>query len=100
MTPEFKKLWVEALRSGKYQQTKNVLRNDKGFCCVGVALDLVDSKGWGKEISISEFGLNEALGLTGEQLHDLANRNDGLLDKYEPQTFAQIADHIEGLPTS
>lgn len=33
--------WVEALRSGKYKQGKNVLRSaDDCFCCLGVACDL------------------------------------------------------------
>ena len=32
--------WVAALRSGDYDQTKSFLRDDKGFCCLGVACDL------------------------------------------------------------
>ena len=28
--------WVAALRSGDYKQTNSQLRNDKGFCCLGV----------------------------------------------------------------
>lgn len=31
---------VEALRSGKYKQTKEVLRDKNGFCCLGVACDI------------------------------------------------------------
>lgn len=34
------KIWVEALRSGKYTQSREALQNDKGFCCLGVACDL------------------------------------------------------------
>ena len=47
MLNENAKLWIKALRSGKYNQTKGALRrpdgsNDKGvsFCCLGVACDL------------------------------------------------------------
>ena len=36
--------WVEALRSGKYQQTRNALRNGNSFCCLGVACDLYASE--------------------------------------------------------
>ena len=31
---------VEALRSGEYQQTKYRLRDENGFCCLGVACDV------------------------------------------------------------
>jgi len=33
--------WVEALLSGKYHQTKAVLRNESGYCCLGVLCDIV-----------------------------------------------------------
>ena len=32
--------WVAALRSGKYPQTRGALRDDRGYCCLGVACDL------------------------------------------------------------
>ena len=36
-----RKLWVEALRSGKYKQTKEALkRKTGGMCCLGVLCDL------------------------------------------------------------
>lgn len=37
--PELKQIWVDALRSGDYKQTKGTLHNldDGGFCCIGVA---------------------------------------------------------------
>ena len=34
--------WLEALRSGKYKQTKNTLRTPEGFCCLGVLCDIHD----------------------------------------------------------
>jgi hypothetical protein len=36
---ELKRVWVEALRSGKYKQTQGTLHNlnTGGFCCLGVA---------------------------------------------------------------
>jgi hypothetical protein len=39
---ELKRVWVEALRSGKYKQTKGTLHNlnNGGFCCLGVAADV------------------------------------------------------------
>lgn len=41
MNPEIKARWVEALRSGKYQQGAHRLRNQYDlFCCLGVLCDL------------------------------------------------------------
>lgn len=40
MKPEIKQAWIEALRSGNYQQTTKVLRDDTGFCCLGVLCEL------------------------------------------------------------
>lgn len=40
MNEERKKEWVEALRSGEYEQTRNWLRTTDGHCCLGVACDL------------------------------------------------------------
>jgi hypothetical protein len=45
--PEVRKRWLDALRSGKYQQAKTVLRteNDR-YCCLGVLCEIVDPEGW------------------------------------------------------
>ena len=40
MNPQIKQKWVSALRSGEYQQGRNYLRTDNGFCCLGVLCDL------------------------------------------------------------
>lgn len=32
--------WIKTLRSGKYNQTKDVLQNEDGYCCLGVACRL------------------------------------------------------------
>lgn len=32
--------WADALESGEYGQTNNVLRNNSGFCCLGVLCEL------------------------------------------------------------
>jgi len=38
--------WLAALRSGDYKQGRGALRRRTGFCCIGVAADLVDPDGW------------------------------------------------------
>lgn len=34
---EFAQKWVDALRSGEYEQCKDSLHNGVGYCCLGVA---------------------------------------------------------------
>lgn len=40
MKARVKRLWLKALRSGKYQQGKNQLRNGDRFCCLGVLCEV------------------------------------------------------------
>jgi hypothetical protein len=40
MNPEVKKKWIDALRSGWYDQGSEKLRSDQGYCCLGVLCDL------------------------------------------------------------
>ena len=40
MDQTIKQAWVQALRSGEYRQTKTVLHDGAGFCCLGVLCDL------------------------------------------------------------
>ena len=44
---DIKEKWLEALRSGRYRQGKNCLRNlyDE-YCCIGVLLDVIDPTRW------------------------------------------------------
>jgi hypothetical protein len=50
MNSQVKEKWVNALRSGEYQQGAGKLRNSDGFCCLGVLCDLYSqepfTKGW------------------------------------------------------
>lgn len=32
--------WINALRSGDYSQTTQVLKNERGYCCLGVATEI------------------------------------------------------------
>jgi hypothetical protein len=101
VTDAIKARWVEALRSGRYQQGTGLLRKDDAYCCLGVLCDLVEPENWERYPS----------GTYGQRVHDgnnllpghiasltkidqnsqwdLANMND------RGKTFAEIADHIE-----
>ena len=66
---EARKIWVEALRSGKYKQGYGRLRvsmehmqSEDGFCCLGVACDLYQQHeetylGWKKNDVQEEGGI-------------------------------------------
>ncbi len=40
MNQQVKQKWVDALKSGDYQQTRATLKDQSGFCCLGVLCDL------------------------------------------------------------
>jgi len=63
MNPIVKHKWLEALRSGEYEQTRGKLKDDKGFCCLGVLCDL-HSKETGNEWE-TLFDVEVYLGIGG-----------------------------------
>lgn len=40
MRKEIKKLWIEALDSGDYPKTTGRLKDEEGYCCLGVLCEL------------------------------------------------------------
>lgn len=48
MIPKVKERWLEALRGGAYKQTQGVLRDEYGFCCLGVLCDILKDDGVGE----------------------------------------------------
>lgn len=102
------KRWIEALRSGEYQQAQDALRvldefdEDEGsycYCCLGVACQISGLGDWndrdqyrdGKGLADCYLPPEVAdyFGLTHEEQHTLAEMNDGGSD------FGTIADFIE-----
>lgn len=104
MNPEVKKLWIEALRSGNYEQTRFLLRDKRGYCCLGVLCDLHPDVDWiisTPGIAFYPFGVEERdlgnlpdkaslwSGLTNEQKNILMDMNDN------GNSFEEIADYVE-----
>lgn len=114
------KAWIEALRSGKFEQTQGWLRNHEGYCCLGVACELALEAGIIEE---SYFDDNsEYASYDGEdtELPEVVAEWLGLTNpagRYEPETpdpdvecwgltwdndkgktFDEIADIIENQP--
>lgn len=99
MTPEDKKKWVDALRSGKYVQGHGCLRSDDQYCCLGVALDVLHPEKWRKvqnrwrdvdrdDDQLLSDATIEIIGFSDDQ-GTLAEMND------DGTPFAEIADWIE-----
>lgn len=91
--------WIEALRSGRYSQGIGKLRDGDRFCCLGVACDIFDPKGWGGDIYLygKEIGMSyppdkisDLLGLSMDAQEFLSIMNDA-----EGKNFAEIASWIE-----
>ena len=108
---EWRRKWVEALRSGEYKQKAGTLRYRDGFCCLGVLCDISKTGEWVKEGGDWRYeGLHssdrETLPKSLQQLVGLRNvtgrisRNEGLtvMNDTTGCSFAEIADLIEAEP--
>ncbi|SRR6266851_385778 len=99
MNADIKEKWVAALRSGKYQQTREgYLQKDGRFCCLGVLCDLLDPAKWATEhgdtrwdgnISMLPGHVSERTAIAAHIPSELITMND------TDQSFAEIADWIE-----
>ena len=95
---EVYRIWIEALRSGKYRQAQYKLKSDEGYCCLGVLCDLARNDGgpeWSEGLYRRLDGqlphqMARFMGLTQGDQNRLADLNDK-----SRATFAQIADYIE-----
>lgn len=107
-----RKMWIKALRSGKYKQARRTLLDPKrnSYCCLGVACDVFSkAKSRGGEFadnglrfeigndSGAGFLVNKQVaawvGVTQAQVSDLVDMNDAKL-----ASFDRIADYLEALP--
>lgn len=70
MDQEIKDRWLEALRSGEYEQGTGYLSVDGKFCCLGVLCDLAEKEGVvnheeeqkssdGETVTVREYGLDD-----------------------------------------
>jgi hypothetical protein len=95
--------WVDTLRSDEFKQTKDALKNEDGYCCLGVACEV-----YGKEnnVTFNErdyfLGVNDVLPSSVQEWFDLpcgnpyfgGERATTHNDEHR-RTFAEIADLIE-----
>lgn len=107
--------WIEALRSGEYQQARETLRVNDEYCCLGVACDISGLHQWERldETSIytydehhnilpltviawMELDIHENWGsLQGDRSGDRGLLLDLITMNDSGASFEEIADHIE-----
>ena len=99
MDQALKRKWVRALRSGKYKQARDMLRNPKtgGMCCLGVLCHIQGARSAmldNYQETTLPRGFNAAIRPAERRF--LASKNDGGSSSGGiPHTFKQIADWIE-----
>jgi hypothetical protein len=108
MKADIKRRWIEALRSGKYEQTTRVLhRANDGFCCLGVLCDLLDPTRWGTPYTI----IDKNSSILAQRWDSYASRiapekrievgldelaeDDLMCMNDNGRSFSEIADYIE-----
>ena len=99
MDAAVKRKWVEALRSGKYEQGKGRLRTlDNHFCCLGVLYDIVKPEAWkqGTFYYLAD-GFGGALTIDFEDNVNLPYKQSNILMGMNDigKSFNEIADWIE-----
>jgi hypothetical protein len=107
MDPTLKRQWIDALRSGKYQQGKKALRTDENkFCCLGVLCDISGKGEWRYEEPIPDAPKRSrwAYVIDGFVSRDLLPHAPTFGIVYETvlsemndegHTFEEIADYIQ-----
>lgn len=94
MNKEVKAKWIEALCSGKYKQTEGQLRDNGGFCCLGVLCDISGLDEWktlgGNKLDIymGESGELPSAVTEWAGFRDDGDGDDVLDDGYDPYISA------------
>lgn len=115
MLTKNQQLWVDALRSGEYRQTRGCLQDSHGYCCLGVACRVYE-KHTGDKLVEDRFGHLSGFDLSGYlaivknwlQLHGEEGELTHLIDysqvefisltyknDHDNLNFNQLADYIE-----
>ena len=102
MNPEWKKKWVEALRSGQYKQCnarlKKMTSSSPAYCCLGVLQELVNPNSFELEIVKDTRSSQGAfLDVETSRITCLFASPQGALSVMNDsgRTFSEIADYIE-----
>jgi hypothetical protein len=95
MDPALKRKWVKALRSGKYRRVQAHLKDERGYCCLGVLCHIT-----GHEFEPTDTFLPVDLAPIAHLGRDtqevLANLNDGEYDDDEVKGFGRVWRYMYG----
>ena len=101
MDKEIKNKWIEALRSGKYQQGCHYLRGPTGdrYCCFGVLCDILDL-GWDRRTELGTWACEGFCGWPPPTIQTIIQDETALqhlvrMNDDEKNPFSIIADYIE-----
>lgn len=106
LTPN-QQAWVDALRSGKYKQTKGALQKGNSYCCLGVACDVAEKHGVYIHTSCGEIEGGSLSGQSnvrdwlqirhsfGAVYSDISNETLTRMNDTFDKSFSEIADFIE-----
>ena len=98
MDKELKAKWVEALRSGEYEQADGVLKCDTGYCCLGVLREVAGPDSMREDDHELLLHREDAdrIGIDYAMQKRLSHMNDGWQKgEIRKHSFAEIADYIE-----
>lgn len=96
MNPRIKKLWVDALRSGEYNQCTGVLKSTvqpNSFCCLGVLCDVYGKNVLKKKSKWIEGGFPFKGKINTTFLNESLLERVGISKKCQ-QTFIRMNDSI------
>lgn len=108
MNAELKQKWIQALRSGSYEQGREYLRTElksgeNRFCCLGVLGHMIDPTRWKKRHELRHetifvfVALDESSLFLGEEIAGLDLPTQERLSEMndDGRSFDEIADWIE-----
>jgi hypothetical protein len=99
MLTDNQKLWLEALRSGKYKQGHNNLKTSDSYCCLGVACELSKLDTWStEETYLGHKVLIPIKVARWLKIHPYKIAYLERLNDLDLLSFSKIADHIEANP--
>lgn len=109
MNPKVKKMFVKALRSGKYRQTYNILHLENSFCVLGVLCNLYIKKHkdaqWRNQVGVTEYFISMnrdfSFSFPPKEILDWSGLEEGdanlliELNDEDEKTFSWLANFIE-----
>lgn len=101
MNADIKKLWIDALKSGKYLQCTQVFKDDEYNCALGVLIELYNDVHPSEQIDIeaTESFPSVVSQWAGLKSYDPEKKMYGFVDVMEMndagKSFTELADFIE-----